>query len=166
MKSLHVTMKLFRKELEKGIIQDAYQGLLRYILNLKTHLKKKYPDHYVSGSIYQGYMDMTYFSFFSESLKKRKLKTGIVFNFEAFRFEAWLFAVNKRVQKKYWELFKETGWTRYSLVESIEGADSILEHVLVHNPTFEDLDGLTDQIEEGILLFIEDVESFLSNQKV
>ena len=38
-------------------------------MELRTQLKNKYPDYFVSGSIYYGYMDMTYFSFFPESLK-------------------------------------------------------------------------------------------------
>jgi hypothetical protein len=43
----------------------------------------------------------------------------------------------------------------------LKGVDSILEHVLVDNPDFGDLDFLTKQIEKGTLEFIENVESFL-----
>ena len=40
--------------------------------------------------------------------------------------------------------------------------DSIVEHILVDNPDFGDLDTLTKQIERGTLNFIEDIEKFLS----
>ena len=38
----------------RGVIQQAYRGLMDYILDLKAYLSKSYPDYYVSG-IYQGY---------------------------------------------------------------------------------------------------------------
>jgi hypothetical protein len=62
MGSFHESMNEYRKQLEKGAIQEAYKGLMEYILALRTHFKNKYPDYFVSGSIYYGYMDMTYFS--------------------------------------------------------------------------------------------------------
>ena len=73
------SMNEYRKQLEKGVIQRAYQGLMDYIMGLRSYFEKKYPDYSVSGSIYFGYMDMTYFSFFPKSLKLRELKVGVVF---------------------------------------------------------------------------------------
>jgi len=162
MESFHEYMNEYRKQLEKGAIQEAYKGLMEYIMDLRTHFKNKYPDHFVSGSIYYGYMDMTYFSFIPNSLKDRKLKPAIVFIHEAFRFEVWLAAFNKKIQSKYWDLIKESGWDKYYLVPTIKGYDSIIECVLVEDPDFSDLDTLTKQIENGTLKFIKDVESFLS----
>ncbi len=158
-------MDEYKQQLGKGTIQKAYRGLMEYILSLKTYLQKKYPDFFVSGSIYYGYMDMTYFSFFPKSLNDRKLKVAIVFLHEACRFEAWLAGYNKQVQTKYWQLFKDSQWNQYHLVPTTKGADSILEHVLVSNPNFNDLDGLTYQIEVSSLAFIKKVEDFLSIHK-
>jgi hypothetical protein len=107
-------------------------------------------------------MDMTYFSFFPKSLKRRKLKVAVVFLHEAFRFEVWLAGYNKRVQTKYWKLIKESGWKKYHIVPTTRGVDSIIEQVLVENPDFSHLEKLTQQIEKGTLDFIEDVEDFLS----
>ena len=153
----------FRKQLEKGVIQQAYRGLIDYIMDLRTHLRKNCPDYYTSG-IYQGYMDMTYFSFTSKALQERRLKAAIVFVYDTFRFEVWLAGYNKSVQDKYWELIKETGWDKYRLVATTKGADSIIEHILVDNPDFSDLDALTKQIESETLRFIGDVEGFLYKQ--
>jgi len=162
MEPFHECMDEYRKQLEKGMIQVAYKGLMEYIMDLRTHFQKKYPDYVVSGSIYYGYMDMTYFSFFPQSLKQQGLKIAIVFIHEPFRFEAWLAGYNKQIQSKYWKLFKESDWNKYRLVSTTKGADSILEYVLIDDPDFSDLDTLTKQIETGTLKFIEDVESFLS----
>lgn len=163
MAAFHDDMTEYHTQLEKGVIQKAYKGLLEYILGLKTYFQKKYPEYSVSGSLYEGYMDMTYFALFPEPLKQRKLKIAIVFLHEAFRFEVWLAAYNKQVQSQYWKLVGDSDWKKYHLVPSIQGADSILEHVLVDAPDFSDLDAVTQQIERGSLAFIQDVESFLAS---
>ena len=162
MESFNEYMSEYRKQLEKGAINKAYKGLMEYIMSLRTHFKSKYPDYFVSSNIYYGYMDMTYFSFFPESFKHRKLKIAIVFLHEAFRFEVWLAGNNKQVQSKYWQLFKESDWKKYRVVPTTKGVDSIVEHIAVVNPDFRNLAALTMQIESATLEFIMDIESFLS----
>jgi len=162
MESFHEYMNEYRKQIEKGIIREAYRGLMEYIMDLKSYFKKKYPDYFVSGSIYYGYMDMTYFSFIPESLKRRNLKIAIVFIHDKLRFEVWLGGYNKQVQTKYWKLFKESNWNKYRISSTIKGIDSILDYILVDNPDFSNLDNLTKLIEEGTLRFIKDVENLLS----
>ena len=162
MKPFHEYMIEYRKQIEKGDIKEAYRGLMEYIMELRTYFTKKYPDYFVSGSIYQGYMDMTYFSFIPESLKSKKLRIAIVFCYDTFRFEVWLAGYNKQIQTKYWKLFKESDWNKYRIPSTTKGVDSIMEYILVDDPDFSDLDSLTKQIEKGTLRFITDVENFLS----
>jgi hypothetical protein len=157
-------MNEYRKQLEKGVIKKAYRGLMEYIMGLRTHFKDKYPGYFVSGSIYYGYMDMTYFSFTPQSLQNMKLKIAIVFVYDTFRFEVWLSGYNKQVQYKYWKMFKESGWNKYHIVSSTKNVDSILEYVLVDDPDFSDLDTLTNQIEKRTSNFIQDVENFFSEK--
>ena len=165
MESFHEHMIEYKKQMQRGIIIETYRGLMEYIMDLRTYLNKKYPDYNVPSNIYFGYMDMTYFSFFPESLKRRKLKIGIVFIHETCRFEVWLFGYNKQVQTKYWKLFKESNWNKYRIVSTTKGVDSIVENILVDDPNFSDLDNLTKQIENGTLKFIKDVENFLSKHE-
>ncbi len=153
----------YKRQVTLGSIKKAYQGLMDYIMRLRTHFQNKYPDFFVSGSIYFGYMDMTYFSFSPDSLKRQGLKIAIVFIHDTCRFEAWLAGVNKQVQLKYWKLFKESQWNKYPVVSSTQGVDAIIETILVESPDFNDLDRLTDKIEKTILQFIEDIENFLSS---
>ncbi|MFC2010005.1 DUF7000 family protein [Chloroflexota bacterium] len=162
MKSLNEYIQEYKKQLEKGYIKQAYKGLMEYIMNLRTHFKNKYPDYFVSSNIYYGYMDMTYFSFIPESLKRRKLRIAIVFIHETLTFEVWLAGYNKNIQKQYWELIKGSNWKKYHVVPTTRGVDSIIDHVLVDNPDFSDLDTLTEQIEKGTLNFVRDIENFLS----
>ncbi len=165
MKTFKENMLAYRDQLREGAIQKAYRGLMDYILGLRTYLKGKYSDFSVPGSLYFGYMDMTYFSFTPNSLKERDLKIAIVFVHVAFRFEAWLAAANKQVQEKYWKSIKESGWDRYHLVPDTKGYDSIVEHVLADNPNFGDLKALTTQIEKEALKFIGDIENFIVHQQ-
>lgn len=156
-------MEEYKKQLEKGIIQKAYQGLMEYIMGLRTYFESNFPEYTVSGNVYHGYMDMTYFALFTPSLKDRKLKIALVFIYDPFRFEVWLSGSNKQVQSKYWKLFKENNWDKYHIVPSLDGADSIVEHILVADPNFDDLNALTNKIEKGTIRFIEDIEGFLSD---
>jgi hypothetical protein len=55
MGSFHEYMKEYRNQLEKGTIQKAYKGLMEYIMDLRLNLKSRYPDYFVSSSIYFGY---------------------------------------------------------------------------------------------------------------
>ena len=105
---------------------------------------------------------MSYFPVFPKSLKGRKLKIAIVFIHATIKFEAWLAGYNKQVQKKYWNLLKESNWNKYRIPAATKGVDSIIEYTLADTPDFNDLDELTKQIEKGTLDFISDIEIFLS----
>jgi hypothetical protein len=164
MEPFHQYMSEYKNQMEKGSIQKAYKGLMEYILGLRTHFKTSYPEYFVSGGIYYGYLDMTYFSIVPRSLKPRSLKIALVFIHATCRFEVWLAGYNKQVQARYWKLIKESGWDKYRLVPTTRGADSILEHVLVSDPDFRDLDSLTARIEKGTVEFIKDVEDFLEEK--
>ncbi len=164
MESFQECVGEYREQLKKGAVQRAYRGLMEYLMGLRAHFAGRYPDYAVSGSIYYGYMDMSYFAFSPPALRKRKLKVAIVFIHEACRFEVWLSAANKQVQGEYWKLFKQIGWEKYRVVPTINGADSIVESILVDNPDFDDLDALTAQIERGALGFAEDVEAVLKRR--
>jgi hypothetical protein len=144
------------------MIQKAYQGLLEYMLSLKKHFTNKYPGYSLPGSIYAGYMDMTYFSILPKSLKARDLKIAIVFLYDSFRFEIWLSGKNKQVLAKYWKIIKANNWDKYKIVAPAEGVDFIVEHILIDNPDFSDLEVLTKQMDKETLKFIRDIENFLT----
>ena len=161
MRSKRESMEEFRRLLEKGSIQMAYRALLSYMMGLRTHFKNRHGDSSVSG-LYQGHMDMTYFALFPSSLRRLKLKIAIVFNYDAFRFEAWLAGRNRQVQRQYWELFRDSQWPEYRVVAPAKGVDSILECDLASEFDPDDPDALTAIIETTTLAFINRIEGFLS----
>jgi hypothetical protein len=165
MHSINEDMQELQKQLKKGSMQKAYRALLSYMTELRTHFVNKYGDPAVSG-FYQGYMDMTYFALFPPALKRLDLKVAIVFNYEAFRFEAWLAGRNRKVQRQYWELFRDSVWTNYRIVAPATGIDAILECDLAEDFDLSSSDALTSQIETATVAFIDDIESFLSKNQL
>jgi hypothetical protein len=161
MPSIQKDMQDLQRQLQGGSIQRAYRGLLRYMADLRTHFKSRYPTYSVSG-LYQGYFDMTYFALVPPSLARRGLKIAIVFNYGAFRFEAWLAAANRQVQRRTWELLEDTRMAGYRVVAPAPGVDSIIECDLADGRSFDDLDALTAIIEKKAAKFIKDVERVLS----
>ena len=161
MQTIQENMNELQGQLRIGAIQKAYRALLDYMMDLRTCFKSRYPSYSISG-LYQGYMDMTYFAIVPPSLKQRDLKIAIVFNYEAFRFEAWLSGTNRQVQRKYWELFRDSRWTAYRVVTPAKGVDSIIECNLAEDFDFADLGGLTASIEANTAEFVAHIESFLS----
>lgn len=166
MTSLQADMLEYQKQLERGAIQKAYRGLMDFMMHLRIHFRKTHPDYSVSGGLYFGYMDMTYFAIVPKSLGERGLKIAIVFLHEAFRFEVWLSGKNKQVLTNYWNLLKDHDWEPDRVASPGKWMDSVLEHTVVENPDFGDLAALTEQIETGTLSFIAKVESFLSKQEI
>jgi len=161
MTTLSEAMAEYRQYLQRGLIQQAYRGLMEYMSALKTQLNAKYPDYQVSGSLYFGYMDMTYFSFTPPSLKDKGLKIAIVFVHETFSFEVWLSAANRAVLAQYAQLIADAGWEKYRRVSAAQNPDAILEHTITAEPDFSDLPALSAQIERETLAFIADVGAFL-----
>ncbi len=154
-----------QKRLSDGLIQRAYRGIVSYMSRLRTVFADQRGERAVSG-LYQGYFDMTYFALFSDDLKEHDLKLAVVFNYETFEFEVWLAARNRKTQRRYWEMFHNTGYNKHRLVEPAVGIDAIVMAVLAANYSMEGEDGLTTQIVEGVTAFERDIVSFLSEVDV
>ncbi len=151
----------YKRQLRKGEIQIAYRGLMVFIRSLRLYFVRSHPEISVPSNIYYGYMDMTSIALIPESLARRRLKISIVFLHEPFRFEVWLSGMNREVQAKTWEMIQERGWNKYHLANDPRAVDYVIDHVLVEDPQFADLEALTREIEKGTLAFIDDVEAFL-----
>lgn len=164
MPSIQEDMEGFRKQLGEGSIQKAYRALLSFMMGLRTYFANKYGDSSVSA-LYQGYMDMTYFAIFPPSLKPHDLKVAIVFNYDDFGFEGWLAARNRKVQRRYWELFKDSHWPEYRIVTPAGGIDSIIECDLAKEFDIDDPGELTSKIDHTIVGFVNNIEQFLSEHQ-
>lgn len=160
MTDLADAMLAYKKQIAKGTLPFAYKSLMDYMMGLRTELKNRHPDFYVSGNFYQGYMDMTYFSFTPNSFRKRKLRIAIVFIHCSCKFKIWLGGINKNIQQEYWQKFTDNKWKKYQLVPSPIGVESIIETSIV--PDFNNLPALSKNIEKTTVKFAKDIEQFLA----
>lgn len=153
------------RQLRKGMIQVGYRYLHDFISSLRLSLESRHPELAVSRSVYHGYLDMSYFAITDESLRLRKLKVAVVFNYDAFRFEIWLSAANKAVQEKFWKAFRKGGFDAYPVVDGLDGRDSILEQHIDDAEGFADPAGFMLRLEDSTIAFITEITGFLDRVK-
>lgn len=150
-----------QRRLGEGAIQRAYQAIIYTMSRLRLEFVRQRGEGTVAG-LYQGYFDMTYFAIMPEELKRRELKLAIVFNYATFRFEVWLAARNRPVQRRYWALLRDAGYDQHPLVEPAAGRDAIVEAVLAEEYSLDDAEGLSAVIIEGVSVFERDMVEFLN----
>ena len=160
MDSLGEDILEYNRQLGEGSIQRAYRGIMAFMANLRDALAARHPDH-SAGSLYQGYMDMTYFSLTPPSLGGRKLKLAVVYLHVENRLEVWLAGGNRKVQAEYVELLKGHDLGGCKLSRAAPGVDSIVEEVLAERPDFNDIGKLTKSVEAGIIRFSAKMEGIL-----
>jgi len=79
---------------------------------------------------------------------------GLVLNHSKMQFEIWLLGQTIPIQEKYWEYFKLTKWNKN---RTTRPDYSILETSILENPDFNDLDKLSRQIENKLVLVTEEI---------
>ena len=160
MESINECIKEYATQLRKGQIQKAYKGIMTFMSELRAYLESGYPD-YTAGSLYFGYMDMTYFAFTPPDLKNKKLKIAVVYLHEKGVFEVWLAGNNRKIQAEYIALMGSENIGKYKLSQVIPGVDSIIESILVEEPDFDHPEELKKQIEKKTMAFVRDIISIL-----
>lgn len=152
-----------RQRLGEGSIQQAYKAIVGYMSGLRGRLGAAHEEWSVAG-LYQGYFDMTYFPVIAPSLKARGLKLAVVFDYPSFRFQVWLAARNRVVQRQYWELLRDNGWPPASLVEPAAGVDAIVVADVADGLALVDQGALSDAIEGAAVSLLGDLERFFDRR--
>lgn len=133
------SLNVYKKQLNQGYIQIAYVTLMKYLAELKV----KFSKIYHTGNISFGYLYYTYFPFSNDFFRARKLRMGIVLNHKELRIELWLMGQNAEIQKKYWELLKESRWI---LDKNEMPRYAILEVILEERINFDQKEKMTEHI--------------------
>ncbi|SHE78532.1 DUF7000 family protein [Alkalibacter saccharofermentans] len=162
MKTLNQLISDYTCNLQQGEMQVAYKGILEFIGKLRADFIKKYP-HYETSSIYQGYMDMSYFSLSTKPLKDKGLKIAIVYLHEKGCFEVWLSARNREISKRYDSVFCGKTFDEITVFHDENNRDAIIESTLISVPDFEDQKVLKDIIGQGVEKFITAVNIFITS---
>jgi hypothetical protein len=149
--TLNELISAYTRQLKQGELQTAYKAILDYIGRLRAHFTKKYP-FYDMSAIYQGYMDMSYFSLSPKPLKEKGLKIAVVYLHEKGAFEVWLSARNRELSKKYASFL--SGIPDMAVFHDNANQDAIIEYTLTTAPDFENESSLTDTLEHGVEKFM------------
>lgn len=146
MKALNQHVNRYTDLLQEGEIQEAYKGILAFMGKLRSDYSHRKAVLQVSGGLYQGYMDMTYFPLTNEILKERDLKIAIVYLHPQKTFEAWLSARNRAVIGQYRTLFTDSLIGGVEVYHDESNEDAILECVLTDAPDFDHQDALSETL--------------------
>lgn len=131
--------------LQKGKLQAAYRGILSAVGRLRTRFAGEFPG-YETGSLYQGYMDMSYFPVTSAFFKERGLKIAVVYLHENGRFEIWLSGKNRQVTCEMRERLDKADFGELEVFHAADNPDAVLECVLVGSPDFDDENTLANTV--------------------
>lgn len=153
MKNLNELIEGYTSHLQQGEIQIAYKGIMEFLGKLRAAFIKNHPDYDVS-SIYQGYMDMSYFSLSTKSLKAQGLKIAIVYLHEKRDFEVWLSARNRDIAKEYASILNRNISDDTNVFHDSNNPDAIIECVLTATPNFDDQTALIETIDQGVEKFV------------
>ena len=159
MKSFKDDLIIYTRALQQGSLQRAYRGILTFMGDLTRMWKQKHPE-WVVGSVYPGFLDMTYFPVTPPKLKEHGLKIAFVYLHRENRFEVWLAASNRTIQSNF-NLYFQDKKTSFKLTPPGPGVDSILIEPMADRPDFDEPEALMLQIEETILGFVEEVTKLL-----
>jgi hypothetical protein len=158
-KNINSCISLYKEQVNKSNIQKTYMFLLKYLMQVKASFEKAFSKEYSCGNISPGYLDFSYFPFYNDYLRDKKLRFGIVLNHSKMRFELWLMGQNKEIQKRYWDMLEASQWNQG---RSTRPQYAELEIVLVDNPNFENTDALTVNI---INMAVEEADKIIAYLK-
>lgn len=97
----------YKTLLQTTDLEKSYQEFIRLFRFIRIELEKNMTQYKFQSNIVENGMDYSYFQLTDEELKKTGLKIAIVFVHKTFQFEVWLSGYNRKVQCKYYELFKD-----------------------------------------------------------
>ena len=154
MKPLNLLIEEYTRLLQKQEIQLAYKGILECMGKLRADFIRSYP-HCDVGSLYQGYMDMSYFSISTPLFKDKGLKIALVYQHEKGHFEVWLSARNREIAKMFASEWMEAKLQPLPVFHDADNLDAVIECTLAAMPDFEDQATLSEALCQGAVRFME-----------
>ena len=160
MKTLSLLVYDYTVCLQRNDLQLAYKGILEFMSKLRADFIKRYPQ-YDAGSMYPGYLDMSYFSLSTQSLKDKGLKLAVVYLHQSSHFEVWLSAKNRAILKTYAPAVGRILADTPALFHDAGNQDALVEAALASASDFDYPAALIDTIEQGVAMFVAAVTSHL-----
>ena len=94
---LNACVESYTRAVFAGDLPRAYRAILSTLSSFKAAWEAAHPKDTV-GSLYQGYLDMSFISFASPALASERLKISLVYLHPQGCFSLWLAAGNRSIQ--------------------------------------------------------------------
>ena len=161
MKPMNQLVEEYTRLLSTQEIQTAYRGILEFMGKLRADWIRRYPSDDV-GSLYQGYMDMSYFSISTPLLRAKGLKIALVYQHEKGQFEVWLSARNRESAKRFASERMARQLEPLPVFHDADNLDAVIECTLADKPDFENQAALSERLCQGAVTFMEAVGGVLT----
>lgn len=162
MSELNRLVTEYTHQLQQGKIQIAYRGILDFLGKLRAAIMKNHPA-FEAGNLYQGRLDMSFFSLSTAVLKRAGLKVVVVYQHESGQFELWLSARNRATVERFGTLAGDVAQGEAAAIPDPDNRDAMVTARLVTEPDFDDPAGLIRIIDQRVGAFVLTVEKSLQN---
>lgn len=100
-------IETYTAQVNHGVIPRIFRTIVDFMEKLKRYFDTVIYDYEV-GTITEGFLDYTYFSFSDDFLKSRGLKCLILIDHSVLDIETWIIGKSRRVNDEYIERFSKT----------------------------------------------------------
>ena len=157
---LRQSVAAYTAALSDGELARAYRGVLSFCSALRAFFARRFAGCAI-GTLYPGYLDMTYFALTPPDLRDQKLKIAIVYLHAENRFEFWLAAANRTVQAKTAKRLSRVSCGKYSVTHPAPGVDAIIAWVADSAPDFGRPEALMESLAEKAAAFTGDMTALV-----
>jgi hypothetical protein len=149
--SFEKQVQIYRDSMKQGDVPRVYQAIIQFLSLLRKQIHDLDSNIEV-GNLYQGYLDMSYFSFVYPAIKAKKMKMAVVYLHADDRFELWLCGRSKTIQRTYHHQWMGQDVHPWTLSTLDKGVDSILHYELLEQPAFNQPTKTLDELVSHIQL--------------
>lgn len=139
-----------------GEFPRAYRGIVSALQQFKSAWEHAHPGE-SAGSLYQGYLDMSFVAVAPANLAAKRLKISLVFLHDSGIFTLWLTAGNRAIQKRVSDSLARVPLKGYTLNTLEPGVDAIISRDLDQPYAFDEPDVLTRRLLSAVESFAEDM---------
>ncbi|NLI53609.1 MAG: hypothetical protein GX417_04715 [Clostridiales bacterium] len=161
MKSLASCIEAYCGAVAAGDLPRAYRGILASLSAFKSAWQTAHPEDAV-GSVYAGYMDMSFVAVAPDALAARRLKVSLVFLHAEARFSLWLAAGNRAIQAKTASELRKKPLGAYAFCPLQPGVDAIIASEIPPPYAFDDPEALSGPLLLAAEAFLADMEALLA----
>ena len=158
--SLSNCIAAYCRAVREGDLPHAYRGILSALMAFKAGWEIAHPEDSV-GSLYQGYLDMSFVAVAPAVFGARRLKISLVYLHESGVFTLWLTAGNRAIQAQTSQELAKKPLGSYSLSELKPGVDAIVSQDITPPYNFDEPERLTARLIDSAEQFLFDMKSLL-----